>query len=239
VETSLTNVAAAWCHGVDFATNWVHSFIDAQVWDFTHDLRIGAHLPIRVSSSHGLPRARNRVVEAFLASDMEWLWWSDTDMGFEPSALDSLLAVADPEARPIMGALCFINREIEPDGRGGYVTVAEPALFRWVVRPDNAQGFGKVYDYTPDAINEVAATGSAFVVIHRSVFEKVAAEHGPHWYDLLPDPGTEGGLLGEDLSFCVRAQMVGCPVHVHAGVKITHQKTIWLDERHYPHPSQQ
>jgi len=73
-----------------------------------------------------------------------------------------------------------------------------------------------------------AATGSAFVLIHRSVFERIAEKHGPTWYDRTP--GADGHLLGEDISFCVRAATVDVPIHVYTGVRTTHYKSRWLGE---------
>jgi hypothetical protein len=40
-------------------------------------------------------------------------------------------------------------------------------------------------------------------------------------------------MMGEDLSFCMRAGSLGIPVHVHTGVKTTHLKQLWLSEADY------
>jgi hypothetical protein len=42
-----------------------------------------------------------------------------------------------------------------------------------------------------------------------------------------------GQVLSEDLSLCLRAGALDIPVHVHTGVKTTHQKTLWLAEDDY------
>jgi hypothetical protein len=64
------------------------------------------------------------------------------------------------------------------------------------------------------------------------VFERIAAEHGPVWYDRVPN-ATTGTLIGEDLSFCLRAGALKIPMYVHTGVPTTHAKQIWLGERDY------
>jgi hypothetical protein len=69
------------------------------------------------------------------------------------------------------------------------------------------------------------------VLIHRSVFEKIQAEYGT-WYDRVQNT-TMGRLMSEDLSLCLRAGALGIPVHVHTGVKTSHQKTLWLAEDDY------
>jgi hypothetical protein len=63
------------------------------------------------------------------------------------------------------------------------------------------------------------------------VFEKIQAEHGT-WYDRVKNT-TMGQTLSEDLSLCLRALALDIPVHVHTGVKTTHQKVLWLAEDDY------
>jgi hypothetical protein len=42
--------------------------------------------------------------------------------------------------------------------------------------------------------------------------------------------GTDGSLLGEDISFFVRTAAAGIPCHVHTGARMTHFKNVWLGE---------
>lgn len=192
----------------------------------------GRYLAQRYLSAGGLPRSRNVVVEAFMETDDEWLLWIDTDMGFHPDAALRLLEVADPAERPIVGALCFSNVDVEPDGMGGFVTFPIPTLYRWCQLNDGSTGFVSWHDYPRGQVVKCDSTGSAFVLIHRSVFVKMRDRNGENWYTQIPNEST-GGLFGEDMSFCIQAAQVGVPVHVHTGVPTTHQKTIWLSESHF------
>lgn len=180
-------------------------------------------------SAGGLPRSRNVVVEAFLDTDDQWLWWVDTDMGWHPDAVLELLGVADPVERPIVGALCFSMVDVESDGMGGYSKFPIPTLYRWCKMNDGTTGFVSWHDYPRDEVVKCDSTGSAFVVIHRSVFEKMLDRNGPNWYTQIPNEST-GGLFGEDMSFCIQAAQVGAPVHVHTGVHTSHAKKIYLTE---------
>lgn len=173
----------------------------------------------------GLPAARNTVVERFLASDADWLFWADSDMGFAPDSVYKLLAVANPTERPIVGGLCFASREYAGDGMGGYRTKPSPTIFQWdlvdgVRRPTGG------HIYPANSLVKCAATGSAFLVIHRSVFEKL----GSGWYDRLP---VGNGQMGEDTSFCVRAGEAGFPTHVFTGARTSHFKPQWVSEADY------
>jgi len=81
-------------------------------------------------------------------------------------------------------------------------------------------------------VTRCAGTGSAAILIHRTAFETIAGPLGPVWYNRIPNTST-GQLVSEDLSFCMRAGAANIPVHVHTGVRTTHQKTVWLGEELY------
>jgi GT2 family glycosyltransferase len=209
----------------------VSSFEDSLVRLFNFDLMnaglITERLAVRCGTS-GLVAARNEVAARMLNTDCDWLLWVDTDMGFLPESLYQLLSVAHPVDRPIVGGLCFIQRQFGPDGYNGYRTRPMTTLFDWKPGDDGVPRFTAVPLYPVNSVVQVAATGSAFLLVHRSVFEKIAEEHGPTWYERTV--GADGVLLGEDVSFCVRAATVGVPVHVHTGVRTTHYKAQWLSE---------
>jgi hypothetical protein len=40
-------------------------------------------------------------------------------------------------------------------------------------------------------------------------------------------------MISEDLSFCVRANALSIPIHVHTGIPTTHAKRLWLSEEDY------
>jgi glycosyltransferase involved in cell wall biosynthesis len=212
---------------------WHHCMTELLGLDLVNAARIlrGGYIAIRYGTD-GLPEARNKAVEEFLARDgVDWLLWLDTDMGFRPDTLERLLAVADPVERPIVGALAFTQRESAADDMGGWRCVPTPTVFDWI-REGEKQGFSVRWDYPRDALVRCAGTGSACVLIHRSVFEQVHAKYGRTWYDRSYNPSMQA-LTSEDLSFCMRAVALGIPVHVHTGVKTTHQKTLWLSEEDY------
>lgn len=211
------------------------SFFESMQAMFEHLIMSGVSgrfLPQRYLSGGGLPQSRNNVVAAFLDTDDDWLLWVDTDMGFLPETAVRLMEAADKETRPIVGALCFSNVEVAQDGMGGYVTFPIPTVYRWCKQPDGSTGFVSWHDYPRDQLVQCDSTGSACIIIHRSVFEAMRDKHGENWYTQVPNPAT-GGLFGEDMSFCIQAAEVGFPIHVHTGIKTSHQKPIWLSEAHF------
>ncbi len=226
-------VALAYVHDREVT----HSFHDSLSGLFLYDLSNEQHLfggagPLKMRcGTGGIVGARNKVVERFMREGKEeWLFWIDTDMGFEPDTIDRLLAVADPVERPIVGGLCFVQREVDLDGYSGFVTQPGNTIMDWS-KTNLGEGFLPRMWYEPNALTRCDGTGSACVLIHRSVFEKIEKEHGPTWYDQARGP--DGTLVAEDLSFCMRASTVDAPVHVFSGVRTTHMKTVWLAESHF------
>lgn len=226
-------VTAAYVHSDQVAHSWHESMMGMLGHDLTHEGLIarGGYITTQCGPA-GIAAARNDAVAQFLDGGTgEWLLWLDTDMGFPGDLPGQLLAAADPARRPVMGALCFTQQQAVPDGLGGWRCTPIPTIFDWTTPGDPWAGFAVRRDYAPDAVTRCAGTGAACVLIHRSVFEKVAAEYGPAWYDLVTAP--DGTLMGEDLSFCARAGALGIPVHVHTGIRASHMKRVWLAEDDY------
>ena len=97
-----------------------------------------------------------------------------------------------------------------------------------------------VEDYPRNKLVKVLATGAAFLLVHRQVFEHMRQPY-PKGFGTdsngvsNPFPwfveGTNRGVqFGEDVAFCMRASSLGYGVYVHTGVKIGHLKTIELNE---------
>lgn len=242
------SVAVGYVHEDRLDYSFFHSFMQLLGYDAANAGRIwrGGFISRR-GTTGDLAAARNGGVCDFLDGGADWLWWVDTDMGFAPDTVDQLLAAADPVDRPIVGGMCFAQRESEPDGVGGYRPVAWPTIMDWTFEGQRG-GFQIRWDYPRDTLTQVHGTGSACILIHRSVFERVRdvyedlqREAGVRkdgdprwdsWYSRVTNP-TTGELVGEDLSFCMRLMRVEIPIHVHTGVQTTHRKNIWLQEQDY------
>lgn len=228
-------VSIAYCHENQVAYSWHHSMLQLLVNDLVDKRRVQRAGIIAIRCNAGqLVSARNKAVRLFLEEGgSQWLLWVDTDMAFAPDTLERLLEVADPVERPIVGALCFSQREMAPDDMGGYHTAATPTIFDWISVTDDTrelEGFEIRYDYPPNALVRCDGTGSALILVHRSVFERIQAKYGREWYHRIP---ARDGSMGEDLSFCMRATALGFPIYVHTGVRTTHLKPVWLTEQDF------
>ena len=227
---STNDVLLGYLHPHEVSTSFHKSLMALVGWDLSHDRRLNGWATIKCASG-GIPEGRNELGKALLASSCDWLFMLDADMGFEPMALDQLLSLADPLERPIVGGLCFAQREAFDDGANGFRCVPRPTIFDWVQHEDGHWRFTGRAHYPVNTLMKSAATGGAFVLIHRSVFEKIRDSEGERWFDRVR--GTDGSLIGEDISFFVRCQALDIPLYIHTGIRTTHLKQLWLGEQDF------
>lgn len=171
-------------------------------------------------SSANVSAARNSLTGRFLDEyDAEWLLWIDADMAFEHTALDELLVSADPATAPIVGGLCF----------GATFGALFPTIYQFVTNDDDQIRTVRVNDYEDNTLIQCAATGAAFVLIHRTVLEAIRDRKFNTAFPWFQETELGGQPAGEDLTFCIRAGILGLPIHVDTGVKIGHHKSTVLD----------
>lgn len=233
-------VQIAYMHGSRVSHSWHRSLMDTLVYDKSVGLDVIQAAPFAVSCSgpNSLVEGRNMAATHFLdKTNAEWLFFVDTDMGFQPDALERLLLAADPAERPIVGGLCFALKHMQPDGMGGFRVMPVPTLFMFAKNDDQGVGFANRFRYPPETLVQVAGTGAAFILIHRSVLERIRNVAGDSWFDFVHY--GDGAQVSEDLSFCWRANEAGFKVFVHTGVKVTHHKEFWLSENDYPMPDRE
>ena len=177
-----------------------------------------------VSAGAVVPLARDVLTLRFLASGCDWLWCVDTDMVFTPGVLAGLWVSADEEKAPVVSAVC----PVQDAGR------VWPSAYRL---GDEMNGAGELVIERLDTLPEmeglvqVAACGAACVLIHRGVFDAIsrAEEWGTlgRWWQPIE---TAQAVLGEDVSFCLRAAASGVPVHVNTNVTTGHVKAVMIGE---------
>lgn len=186
---------------------------------------------IEYQAGANLSAPRNALVKQFMALSAEWLLMIDSDMTFEPDALDRLVGKADPAERPIVGGLCF---GLEADG------THTPTLFDIFKGPDGGPEVGRYREWEIDSLMKVGGTGTAFLLIHRTVFERFDAFEPAEGvtafnktFPYFQETEYFGKPIGEDLTFCFRAGFLDIPVHVDTGCHIGHIKTRVLNFASY------
>jgi len=209
-------VAVGYCYGQEVASGFCNSLAGM----LAHELTAGSHLRtlLPVYSGVNISSGRNEIVEQFLAGDAEWLLMLDADMTFDRFLVERLVDAADAKTAPIVGALAFgVN-----DGE------LFPTLYSMVEAEDGGPQTIRFLDFPEDELFQVVGTGAACVLIHRRVFEVVAAKQFSQAYPWFQEGEIRNSRVSEDMTFMLRAGQLGFPVHVHTGISVGHQKSYVL-----------
>jgi GT2 family glycosyltransferase len=152
--------------------------------------------------------ARNSIVGRVMTdpalANVTHLWWVDDDMVFAPDAFARLLA----HDVPIVGGLCHGRRA--------------PAYSPIVLKRDAVtKNYRYWYDF-PRGLVEVDATGSAFLLVQREVYEAIETK--------LPNefPYSNRGH-GEDVAFCERAAEVGYKTVLDTTIEVGHVAEVVVE----------
>ena len=193
-------------------------------------------------------RARNYLVDEFLRTDCTHLLFIDADIGFDPSDVIALLAIAEPgsDKDVVCGPYpkkCIswekVKRAVDkgfgdrdPENLANYIG-------DYVFNP--AEGIDEIPLSEPV---EVLESGTGFMMIQRNVFERFAAAY-PHlsykpdhvrtehfdgsreivaYFDCPIDPKTKR-YLSEDYMFCQYTRNAGMKVWLCPWMKLAHMGT--------------
>lgn len=164
----------------------------------------------RISDSHP-SRSRNRAAKAFLESDSEYMLFIDADIVFDVHDIDRICQSTEP----IIGGVYFLKQK-------------QPVPCAQSLKTGSINLNGEPL--------EVRRTGTGFLRIHRSVFEKLK-EVCPSYTNMTPSPQWDffgSGVindewLSEDWWFCEKARECGFRVMLDTGLILRHEGMI-----HFP-----
>lgn len=209
-------VYIGYCHPDSIDSAWHNSMMHLLLHDAAREGHVTRHGGfINVGSGPRIASARNTVVARFLDQNAEWLLMLDTDMVFTPNLIERMLAVADPEKVPIVGGLCFAG------GKGASI---HPTMYQFLRDDDGDLVSTRMETYPENQLVEVNGTGAACLLMHRDALEKIGEAYfktGAAWF---AETYALGQDFGEDITFCLRAQALGIPIHVHTGIEVGHRK---------------
>ncbi len=210
-------VVLAYIHPGETSAYFTQSLVNMLMFDQATSRRVVGCL--NEWSSANVSAARNSLVTQFLDNyDGDWLLFIDADMAWEHTALDDLLATANPTTHPVVGGLCF----------GMSNGALFPTIYQFHKKDDGAISTVRVNDYPEDSTVQCAATGAAFLLIHRTVLEDMRGKAFNAAFPWFQETELAGEPAGEDITFCIRVGLLGLPVHVNTGVKVGHHKSTVL-----------
>jgi glycosyltransferase involved in cell wall biosynthesis len=157
--------------------------------------------------------------------DGDWILFIDSDMVWQPSDIKTIVETRDKFDLDIVGGLCF--QRGSPHQPTLYVEGNKAAM------PEvdaNWSGYTFMEDWPEDTAVEVDATGMAFYLVHKRVFDRILRQNTGEGFPPLevrnamaPPPFfLWDGVLGEDFRFCRDAKAAGCQIFVDTAVKIGH-----------------
>lgn len=167
---------------------------------------------------------REAIVEGFLnyrtvnkfCFDPQWLVMLDTDIEFEPEVIYGLLEAADPIERPMVTALYFTN-------------ISNNFTACWMSKNTDDNDY-RTYVQVNPGLNRINACGLGCCIVHRSVLEKIKAKYENNsaftWFGRERVQLVKSGWtrLGEDVTFCARAEAVGATIWGHSDLRVNHWK---------------
>lgn len=208
------------------SSDFMASIINFMVYDSHERQMFRGYLPWQASAC--LSIYRNFVVSAFLATDYEWLWFLDSDIGIDNHTLYRLLDAAEAFDSPIMSGIYMSlnNRgEMKPCLYYAGIENGKNTMVQYDEVPEPTLGYG---------VAEVNGVGAGCLLIRRDVLVSMEKTYGQPkpWFDELIYAGVP---YGEDLTFCKRASDLGYPILVNTTTHVSHQKTVKLTVPKTPH----
>lgn len=175
---------------------------------------VGEYVQRFIIQGNVLVFQRNECIQKM---DGDWILFIDSDMTWQPDAIKTLVMTREKFDLDIVGGLCFQRS-----------APYQPTMY---VKAANAEhGYTFLEKWDEDTAIEVDATGMAFCLIHKRVFDRILVQQtGEGFPDLdtrkqmVPPPFFRWtGEYGEDFLFCREAKESGSRIFVDTAVKIGH-----------------
>ena len=182
---------------------------------------------VSVASGPYLSSNRNNMVSQFLLTKSDWLLALDSDLCITLESFDSLISKADKDKYPIIGGKYFI-----PFNNGTEIVLAAQS---W--HPTVPKGGEFIHKYGPDEILEdLHSIGAGYMLIHRSVFEKIAKENPANpmpWFQDEWRTEVYHQWISDDIWFFEKVHEAGFKVALDTKATSTHLKNFKIDESTY------
>lgn len=175
---------------------------------------------------------RNKCVQWFLSqTQSDYLIFIDSDIQFNPTDPFTLVETAASSEVTILTGVYY--NSFYPNGLAALVHKwgDDPQLEQSNLLPLSVSDIHALNP--PDIPHAVDACGAGFLAIHRSCLTDMFNTYGqplPWFAELVLD----GIHMGEDFTFCIRANYAGHPTYVLPSIGVTHYKTSALKPVPFP-----
>jgi len=174
---------------------------------------------------------RNMIVAKFLQTDIDWMFSFDTDIIISIKDFDIMIDAANKDTHPVLGGKYFLSIF---DGYSNKIRVSGQ-----LPNSDNNKltDQGKwIEDYPEDSIIDgLWNMGMGYVLIHRSVLEKIVKDNpdDPYpWFkqEYRSDPY---GWITEDVWFYEQVRNSGFNIAMHTGASSRHINKLEITEENF------
>jgi len=179
------------------------------------------------SGGNQIARQREHVIRYWYEQNKsEWLLWVDSDIVLSPEKFLKLWDKKDKDKHPIVTGVYFTTKNPEEP-----LMVPLPTIFNFAEQEDGSVNIKAIHPMPKDEFMRVDAAGMGFVLMHRSVVDKIV-EAVPDAAMFL-EAGSEKTFIGEDIYFFALCGKAGVEVWCDTSATVQHIKRFSFDEHYY------
>jgi hypothetical protein len=156
----------------------------------------------------------------------DWLLWVDSDVVISPEKFKLLWDNKDAIERPLVTGVYFTTDNPEEP-----LMVPMPTVFSFTNKGDGSFGLSRVHPLPKNQLIKADAAGFGFILMHRSVVDKVKAVAPDGQMFMEMGRGTK--FIGEDIFFFALCDTAQVPLYCHTGATVPHMKRFSFDEHYY------
>ena len=215
------SIAMAWCD---------NGMVDGKFMQGVTDVMLKSGVKFNTSLRSGgnqIARQRQSLFDYWAdKTSYEWLLWVDSDVVISPETFRLLWDNRDAEKRPLVTGVYFTTDTPEEP-----LMIPMPTVFSFTNKGDGSFGLARIHPLPKNQLIKVDAAGFGFLLMHRSVIDKVrsVAPEGQVFMEM----GRGTKFIGEDIFFFALCDKAEVPIHCHTGATAPHMKRFSFDEHYY------
>jgi hypothetical protein len=179
------------------------------------------------SQGNQIARQRQTIIDYWYEkSKSEWLLWVDSDVVISPEKFKLLWDNKDAKERPLVSGVYFTTDNPEEP-----LMIPMPTVYSFTNKGDGTFGLSRVHPLPENELIKADAAGFGFILMHRSIVEKVKAV-APDG-QMFMEMGRGSKFIGEDIFFFMLCDRAEVPLYCHTGALAPHMKRFSFDEHYY------
>jgi hypothetical protein len=215
------SIAMAWCD---------NGMVDGKFMQGVTDVLLKSGVKFDTSLRSGgnqIARQRQSLFDYWAdKTTHEWLLWVDSDVVITPETFKLLWNNRDAEKRPLVTGVYFTTDNPEQP-----LMIPMPTVFSFTNKGDGSFGLARMHPLPKNQLIKVDAAGFGFLLMHRSVIDKVRAVAPEGQVFMEMGRGTK--FIGEDIFFFALCDQAEVPLYCHTAAMAPHMKRFSFDEHYY------